>query len=64
MATEHLTNGLIGASIRRVEDPPLITGKGCYVDDIKLPEMLHLAFLRTTYPHAKLLRSTPARRRR
>ena len=55
MTTEHPSNGLIGASIKRVEDPPLITGKGCYVDDIKLPGMLHLAFLRTTYPHAKII---------
>jgi carbon-monoxide dehydrogenase large subunit len=54
MTTEHTTNGLIGASIRRVEDPPLITGKGCYVDDIKLPGMLHMAVLRSPYAHAKI----------
>ena len=55
MTTEHTTNGLIGASIRRVEDPPLMTGKGCYVDDINLPGMLYLAFLRSPYPHAKIV---------
>src|SRR5215468_5437965 len=55
MTTEHTTTGLIGAAIRRVEDPVLITGKGCYVDDIELPEMLHMAFLRTTHPHAKII---------
>jgi aerobic carbon-monoxide dehydrogenase large subunit len=55
MTTEHTTNGLIGASIRRVEDAPLITGKGCYIDDIQLPGMLHLAFLRSPYPHAKII---------
>jgi carbon-monoxide dehydrogenase large subunit len=55
MTTEHSPTGLIGASIRRVEDPILVTGKGCYVDDIQLPGMLHLAFHRTTYPHAKIL---------
>ncbi len=55
MTTEHATNGLIGASIRRVEDPNLINGKGCYVDDLKLPGMVYLAFARTTYPHAKIL---------
>src|SRR5262250_2365876 len=54
MTTEHTTNGLIGASIRRVEDAPLITGKGCYVDDIQLPGMLHMAFLRSPYPHATI----------
>jgi carbon-monoxide dehydrogenase large subunit len=55
MATEHTSNGLIGASPKRVEDPPLITGKGCYVDDIQLPGMLYLAFQRSPYPHARIL---------
>ena len=55
MATEHSPNGLIGASIKRVEDANLITGVGCYVDDIQLPGMLHLAFLRSPYPHAKII---------
>src|SRR5690349_23362883 len=55
MTTEHPSNGLIGASPKRVEDPPLITGKGCYVDDLNLPGMLHLAFQRSPYPHAKIL---------
>jgi len=55
MTTEHTPNGLIGASPKRVEDPPLITGKGCYVDDINLTGMLHLAFQRSPYPHAKII---------
>src|ERR671922_2875883 len=55
MTTEHTQGGLIGRSVRRVEDPVLITGKGCYVDDMQLPGMLHMAFLRSPYPHAKIL---------
>ena len=55
MTTEHQTTGLIGASPKRVEDPPLITGKGCYTDDIHLPGMLYLAFQRSPYPHAKIV---------
>src|SRR5439155_16049980 len=55
MTTEHATNGLIGASVRRVEDRVLVTGKGCYVDDIRLPGMLHVALLRSPYPHAKII---------
>src|SRR5262245_44929538 len=55
MTTEHTPGGLIGRSVRRVEDRVLITGKGCYVDDIQLPGMLHMAFLRSPYPHAKIL---------
>jgi carbon-monoxide dehydrogenase large subunit len=55
MSSEDSPNGLIGASIKRVEDANLITGVGCYVDDINLPGMLHLAFLRSPYPHAKII---------
>ncbi len=61
MTTEHTSNGLIGASVKRVEDLPLMTGRGCYVDDIHLPGMLYLAFQRSPYPHAKIL-SIDARR--
>ena len=55
MTTEHNSDGLIGASIRRVEDPLLISGKGCYVDDINLPGMLYMMVLRSAYPHAKIV---------
>jgi len=54
MTTEHTPGGLIGRSVRRVEDPVLVTGKGCYVDDVQMPGMLHLAFLRSLYPHATI----------
>jgi len=36
----------VGQSLRRREDFKLITGKGRYVDDIKLPGLLHMAALR------------------
>src|SRR5262245_54560096 len=55
MTTEQTGSGLIGKSIRRVEDAPLISGKGCYTEDIELPGMLHLAFQRSPYPHAKII---------
>jgi aerobic carbon-monoxide dehydrogenase large subunit len=45
---------LVGAKIKRVEDPRLIRGQGRYVDDIYLPEMLHVAVLRTPYAHARI----------
>src|SRR6202000_2952369 len=44
-----------GASIRRSEDPRILTGKGRYVDDIKLPGMLHAAFVRSPLAHARVL---------
>src|SRR5438105_14100775 len=42
----------IGKSIRRIEDPRFLTGRGHYVDDIRLPGMLHAATLRSPYAHA------------
>ncbi|MGQ9550167.1 MAG: xanthine dehydrogenase family protein molybdopterin-binding subunit [Roseiflexus sp.] len=45
---------LIGAEVRRKEDPRLISGVGRYVGDIKLPGMQHVAFVRSPYPHARI----------
>src|ERR1700736_3224668 len=44
--------GWFGASIKRKEDPDLLTGAGRYVDDIKLPGMLHAVVLRSPHAHA------------
>src|SRR6266436_2404584 len=44
----------IGRSMKRVEDPRLIKGIASYVDDIRLPGMLHAVFLRSPYAHAKI----------
>ncbi len=45
---------LVGQRIKRTEDPRLIQGIGHYVDDIKLPDTLHVAFLRSMYAHARI----------
>jgi carbon-monoxide dehydrogenase large subunit len=42
---------MIGARVKRREDPRLIQGKATYVDDIKLPGMLHMAFRRSDVAH-------------
>ncbi|MEJ2775965.1 xanthine dehydrogenase family protein molybdopterin-binding subunit [Sulfolobaceae archaeon RB850M] len=44
----------IGKPIKRVEDYKFITGKAVYVDDIELPGMYFVAFLRSKYPHARI----------
>jgi carbon-monoxide dehydrogenase large subunit len=44
-----------GASIKRSEDPRILTGAGRYVDDIKLPGMLHAAFVRSPMAHGRVL---------
>ena len=46
---------LFGASVRRKEDPRFLRGDGRYVDDIKLPGMLHAAFVRSPHGHARIL---------
>ena len=48
------TNGLIGKSVKRVEDKRFITGHGNYVDDIILPQQTYAAFVRSPYAHAKI----------
>jgi carbon-monoxide dehydrogenase large subunit len=46
------TAKLMGASIKRREDPRFITGKGNYTDDLKLPGMTYAAFVRSPHSHA------------
>ncbi len=42
----------LGSPVRRVEDDRLITGRGRYVDDVKLAGMLHISLVRSPHAHA------------
>jgi aerobic carbon-monoxide dehydrogenase large subunit len=44
----------VGQRVKRTEDPRLIKGLAHYVDDIRLPDTLHVAFVRSIYPHARI----------
>ena len=44
----------VGKRVKRVEDPRFIQGKGNYVANISLPNMVHLAIKRSPYGHAKI----------
>jgi len=44
----------VGQPITRNEDPRLLTGQALFVDDVQIPGMLHAAFLRSEYAHARL----------
>jgi len=44
----------LGERVRRNEDPRLLTGKALFVDDVDLPGLLHVAFLRSPHAHARL----------
>ena len=63
MAT--VTEGrLFGKSIKRREDPRFITGRGTYVDDVKLPGMTYAAFVRSPHAHARIKAIDAARARK
>src|SRR6059058_1388877 len=47
---------LFGASIKRREDPRLITGKGQFVDDVRVPGTTYAAFIRSPHAHARIAR--------
>ncbi|HEX4508700.1 MAG TPA: hypothetical protein VH328_01415, partial [Burkholderiaceae bacterium] len=46
----------LGDSRLRKEDARFIQGKGNYVDDVKLPRMVHMDIVRSPYAHAKILK--------
>ena len=52
--TTATPSAVFGASIKRREDPRLITGRGTYVDDIKLVGMLNIVLVRSPYAHANI----------
>jgi carbon-monoxide dehydrogenase large subunit len=49
-----MPGSLIGTEVRRVEDPELMRGRGTYVDNLRLEGVLHLAFVRSPLPHARI----------
>ena len=52
---------MIGVRVPRVEDARLLAGGGRYVADIVVPDMLHVAFLRSPHGHARIARIDLAR---
>src|SRR5690348_12806608 len=43
-----------GARVKRLEDPALLTGRGRFVDDVKLPGTLEACFVRSPHAHARI----------
>jgi aerobic carbon-monoxide dehydrogenase large subunit len=46
----------VGSSVTRKEDRRLLTGKGNYIADVVVENMVHAAFLRSPHPHAEIVR--------
>src|SRR3954451_3376405 len=49
------SGSILGNAVRRLEDPTLLTGEGKYVDDLREPNMLYVAFVRSTVAHANVV---------
>ena len=45
---------IVGMSVKRTEDPRLLTGHGAFVDDRHVPRLLHVAFRRSDHAHARI----------
>ena len=54
---------MVGASIKRREDPRLVTGTGRYVDDLSQTAVLHMHVVRSSEAHARILGIETARAR-
>ncbi len=54
MATQLHAERLVGSPVKRVEDPPLITGAAKFIDDLRLPGVAHVAILRSPHAHARI----------
>jgi aerobic carbon-monoxide dehydrogenase large subunit len=50
-----MTTTALGATVRRLEDPPLVTGAARYTDDLQAPGALHAAFVRAPLAHARVV---------
>ncbi|MBI4203675.1 MAG: xanthine dehydrogenase family protein molybdopterin-binding subunit [Betaproteobacteria bacterium] len=50
------TPNYIGVPLPRANAKRLLAGRGQYVDDIRLPRMVHAAFVRSPYAHARIVR--------
>ncbi|MET0894587.1 MAG: xanthine dehydrogenase family protein molybdopterin-binding subunit, partial [Acidimicrobiia bacterium] len=54
MTSSPVAERYTGHSVRRSEDPRILSGRGHYIDDVRLPGTLHAAFLRSPFPHASI----------
>ncbi|MSQ71366.1 MAG: xanthine dehydrogenase family protein molybdopterin-binding subunit [Betaproteobacteria bacterium] len=61
--TNSDSESLIGASIRRPKARQLAAGRGRYTDDLRIPGLLHAAFLRSPHAHARIVSVELARAR-
>jgi carbon-monoxide dehydrogenase large subunit len=49
-----MTQPYVGRSLKRREDARFVQGRGCYVDDVMLPGMAWISFVRSPHAHARI----------
>jgi carbon-monoxide dehydrogenase large subunit len=54
VAVQEKHEGWLGRSVKRKEDDRFVVGRGTYIEDVKLPRMLHMAILRSPLAHARI----------
>jgi carbon-monoxide dehydrogenase large subunit/6-hydroxypseudooxynicotine dehydrogenase subunit gamma len=47
--------GVVGRSVPRLEDPPLVTGRGRFAADVAFPRMLHMRVVRSAHAHGRIV---------
>src|SRR5262245_8718707 len=47
--------GVVGQSVPRLEDPPLVTGQGRFAADVAFPRMLHMRVVRSAHAHGRIV---------
>jgi carbon-monoxide dehydrogenase large subunit len=55
VGSKAVRNAYVGSPVKRLEDLRLLPGRGRFVDDITLPNLLHAAILRSSLAHGHLL---------
>src|SRR5262249_58712012 len=58
------TLAVVGQSVYRKDANPKVTGRALHVGNIEMPGMLHVAVLRSLYPHARIIRIEKSRAER
>jgi carbon-monoxide dehydrogenase large subunit/6-hydroxypseudooxynicotine dehydrogenase subunit gamma len=51
--TRH--DGMIGRSVTRLEDPPLVRGDACFAADVNFPRQLHMRVVRSAHAHGRIV---------
>ncbi len=64
MAKTSEALAFVGTSSTRVDAREKVTGKAVYIDDLRLPGMLHAKVLRSKYAHARIVRVDTSRAER